>query len=99
LVFEITESLLLPDDRRCPDEIDQLAGLGLSFSIDDFRTGYSFLAVLQKAPKGQLKIAKGCPRPGGEGGRGDTPARGFRAGPHDRFHGQGAGYEGGSGRG
>jgi EAL domain-containing protein (putative c-di-GMP-specific phosphodiesterase class I) len=57
-VFEITESLLLPDDRRCRDEIDRLAGLGSTLTIDDFGTGYSSLAVVQEAPIGQLKIAK-----------------------------------------
>ncbi len=58
LVFEITESLLLPNDDVTRDSLSRLAELGVTFSIDDFGTGYSSLAVLQTAPIGQLKIDK-----------------------------------------
>jgi len=57
LVFEITESMLIPDDHLFRVEFDRLARLGLTFAVDDFGTGYSSLSVLQRAPIGQLKIA------------------------------------------
>lgn len=56
LVLEITESLLLPDDQSVQHELEHLANMGLTLSIDDFGTGFSSLSVLQQAPIGQLKI-------------------------------------------
>jgi diguanylate cyclase (GGDEF)-like protein/PAS domain S-box-containing protein len=56
LVFEITESLLLPSDEISDDVLRRLSGLGLIFSVDDFGTGYSSLATMKNAPIGQLKI-------------------------------------------
>jgi diguanylate cyclase (GGDEF)-like protein len=56
LVFEITESMLLPSDEIANDVLNRLFGTGLTFSIDDFGTGYSSLSTIQTAPIGQLKI-------------------------------------------
>jgi diguanylate cyclase (GGDEF)-like protein/PAS domain S-box-containing protein len=56
LVFEITESLLLPSDDISEDVLRRLSEMGLTFSVDDFGTGYSSLATMQTAPIGQLKI-------------------------------------------
>lgn len=56
LALEITESLLLPNDKRCELQLERLSQLGLMLSVDDFGTGYSSLAVLRQAPIGQLKI-------------------------------------------
>jgi diguanylate cyclase (GGDEF)-like protein/PAS domain S-box-containing protein len=56
LVLEITETLLLPDDHTVHNELEHLAQLGVTLSIDDFGTGFSSLAVLQHAPVRQLKI-------------------------------------------
>jgi EAL domain-containing protein (putative c-di-GMP-specific phosphodiesterase class I) len=56
LVFEITESLLLPNDDISNAALTRLSGLGLVFSVDDFGTGYSSLSTIQNAPIGQLKI-------------------------------------------
>jgi diguanylate cyclase (GGDEF)-like protein/PAS domain S-box-containing protein len=56
LVFEITESLLLPSDEIADDVLKRLSDIGLTLSIDDFGTGYSSLATMQTAPIGQLKI-------------------------------------------
>lgn len=58
LMFEITESLLLPDDTHCRADLERLSRLGLAFAVDDFGTGYSSLAVLHKAPVVQLKITR-----------------------------------------
>ncbi|MCG7906575.1 MAG: EAL domain-containing protein [Candidatus Thiodiazotropha taylori] len=56
LVFEITESLLLPDNKVANDTLKQLSELDVTFSVDDFGTGYSSLATIDNAPIGQLKI-------------------------------------------
>ena len=58
LVFEITETLLLPADTHSKTEMNRLENLGITFSVDDFGTGYSSLFVLQKSKVGQLKIAQ-----------------------------------------
>jgi diguanylate cyclase (GGDEF)-like protein len=59
LVFEITESLLLPSDNATVRTLERLSDIGITFSIDDFGKGFSSLAVMQTAPIGQLKIDKG----------------------------------------
>ena len=56
LVLEITESLLLPDNKVANDTLKQLSELDITFSVDDFGTGYSSLATIDNAPIGQLKI-------------------------------------------
>jgi diguanylate cyclase (GGDEF)-like protein/PAS domain S-box-containing protein len=56
LVFEITESLLLPDNKVANQTLKQLSALNITFSVDDFGTGYSSLATIDTAPIGQLKI-------------------------------------------
>jgi EAL domain-containing protein (putative c-di-GMP-specific phosphodiesterase class I) len=59
LIFEITESLLLPSDDVTQESPERLSKLGITFAIDDFGKGYSSLAVMQTAPISQLKIDKG----------------------------------------
>lgn len=56
LRIELTESLASEDEDDVLDKIDQLAALGLSFSIDDFGIGYSNLARLRRMPLSELKI-------------------------------------------
>jgi EAL domain-containing protein (putative c-di-GMP-specific phosphodiesterase class I) len=56
LIFEITESILLPSDEIVDDVLKRLSSIGLTLSVDDFGTGYSSLATMQTAPIGQLKI-------------------------------------------
>jgi diguanylate cyclase (GGDEF)-like protein len=56
LVFEITESLLLPNNRIANDTLKQLSELNITFSVDDFGTGFSSLSTIDTAPLGQLKI-------------------------------------------
>lgn len=76
LVFEITESLLLPRDEISEEVLKRLTGMGLTFSVDDFGTGYSSLAMMRDTPIGQLKIdrrfiteLKSPEESKGEGGR------------------------------
>ncbi|MEJ2424315.1 MAG: EAL domain-containing protein [Candidatus Thiodiazotropha sp.] len=59
LVFEITESLLLPNNPTVETTLENLSNYGVTFSIDDFGTGYSALASLRKAHIGQIKIDNG----------------------------------------
>ena len=56
LRMEITESLATDDEAAMLEKIDQLAALGLSFSIDDFGIGYSNLSRLRRMPLKELKI-------------------------------------------
>lgn len=54
--FEITENAMIVDPARAHRTLDRLSELGLSFSVDDFGTGFSSLAYLQRLPVGTVKI-------------------------------------------
>ena len=56
LNLEITESVLLDNDKESADVLEQLRALGIHLCIDDFGTGYSCLSHLQHAPIEVLKI-------------------------------------------
>jgi diguanylate cyclase (GGDEF)-like protein/PAS domain S-box-containing protein len=58
LVLEITESVLVHNDRATLDRLWELKRLGVQLAIDDFGTGYSSLAYLQAFPVDILKIDK-----------------------------------------
>ncbi|MEH6649180.1 MAG: EAL domain-containing protein [Motiliproteus sp.] len=55
LVIEITESMLI-EDQRSLSALRQLRGLGVKLSMDDFGTGYSSLSYLKHFPIDILKI-------------------------------------------
>ena len=55
LEVEITESVLMKRSMT-PDELRELAKLGIKTSIDDFGTGYSSLSYLTRLPIYKLKI-------------------------------------------
>ena len=58
LILEITESVLI-DDQRGPIEIlAKIRATGVRIAIDDFGTGYSSLAYLHRLPIDILKIDK-----------------------------------------
>ena len=58
LVLEITESLLLYDQKGAAGKLDELKRLGVRLAIDDFGTGYSSLSYLRQYPIDVLKIDK-----------------------------------------
>jgi diguanylate cyclase (GGDEF)-like protein len=56
LTLEVTESLLIEDNKVTFAVIDELRALGVAFALDDFGTGYSSLAYLSTYPFAQVKI-------------------------------------------
>jgi diguanylate cyclase (GGDEF)-like protein len=56
LELEITESVLLQDDRAVLDTLHQIRDLGVRICMDDFGTGYSSLSYLRSFPFDKIKI-------------------------------------------
>lgn len=56
LKLELTESALAADVNLVVARMRQLKALGITFSLDDFGTGFSSLSYLQRMPIDQLKI-------------------------------------------
>lgn len=56
LTIEITENLLIEDDKTTMEQLVLLSKMGVGLSIDDFGTGYSSLSYLKKFPISVLKI-------------------------------------------
>ncbi len=58
LKLEITETTIIEDIEITIAKMHALKKIGVTFSMDDFGTGHSSLAVLKKLPLDQLKIDK-----------------------------------------
>jgi EAL domain-containing protein (putative c-di-GMP-specific phosphodiesterase class I) len=58
LQFEITETAAMDEREQVFRVLEDLTALGVSLSIDDFGTGFSSLAYLQKLPVREIKIDK-----------------------------------------
>ncbi len=56
LVIEITESVLLVDEKRADEQIRGLQRMGVKVALDDFGSGYSSLLYLRKFGFDKLKI-------------------------------------------
>jgi predicted signal transduction protein with EAL and GGDEF domain len=56
LEIEITESVLLVDEKRANEQIKALQSLGVKVALDDFGSGYSSLLYLRKFGFDKLKI-------------------------------------------
>jgi EAL domain-containing protein (putative c-di-GMP-specific phosphodiesterase class I) len=59
LEIEITESVLLADERRADEQIRALQDMGVKVALDDFGSGYSSLMYLRKFGFDNLKIDRG----------------------------------------
>ena len=58
LVLEITEGVLIDNPEEMLKRIEDLHNLGVRIALDDFGSGYSNLAYLQRFPLDKLKIDK-----------------------------------------
>jgi diguanylate cyclase (GGDEF)-like protein len=56
LELEVTESAAMDDPSHSLDLLERLSGLGVVLSVDDFGTGHSSLAYLERLPVDALKI-------------------------------------------
>ena len=56
--LELTETVLLHDLHDVIGKMNQLKALGVTFSMDDFGTGFSSLSYLKRLPFDQIKIDK-----------------------------------------
>jgi Amt family ammonium transporter len=56
LEIEITESVLIDDDKRAHAILNGLKALGIRIALDDFGTGYSSLGYLSRFPFDVIKI-------------------------------------------
>lgn len=56
LEIEITESLILSNEKRIIEVLDRLRRDGMRVAIDDFGTGYSSLSYLNTLPIDKIKI-------------------------------------------
>jgi diguanylate cyclase (GGDEF)-like protein len=58
LILEVTESAIVRDVARAIEQLQRLRELGVRVAVDDFGTGQSSLAQLQRLPTDELKIDK-----------------------------------------
>ena len=56
LTLELTESVLVQDDKVILQRLQSLQSRGITLALDDFGTGYSSLSYLHRFPIGVLKI-------------------------------------------
>jgi EAL domain-containing protein (putative c-di-GMP-specific phosphodiesterase class I) len=58
LQLELTETALMTDSPGVRERMEQLATAGVSFSLDDFGTGFSSLSYLSRFPISTIKVDK-----------------------------------------
>jgi EAL domain-containing protein (putative c-di-GMP-specific phosphodiesterase class I) len=56
LELEVTENILLEDDKKALETFTRIRALGVGMAFDDFGTGYASLAYLKMFPINRLKI-------------------------------------------
>ena len=56
LLLEVTESVLMENDKFAVSVLEELRRSGIRLAVDDFGTGYSSLGALLRLPIDQLKI-------------------------------------------
>jgi diguanylate cyclase (GGDEF)-like protein/PAS domain S-box-containing protein len=68
LELEITETVLLTDNKISYGALNELRDMGVRIALDDFGTGYSSLSYLQKFRFQKLKIDRSFVSSDGDGG-------------------------------
>ena len=58
LEIEITESVMMKNEKKSMDRLNKIKDLGVFLSIDDFGTGYSSFNYLNEMPIDTIKIDK-----------------------------------------
>jgi diguanylate cyclase (GGDEF)-like protein/PAS domain S-box-containing protein len=58
LKLELTESVVLENVEEVVTRMEQIKAFGVTFSIDDFGTGFSSLSYLKQLPLSEVKIDK-----------------------------------------
>lgn len=66
LELEITENVLIGDDKRAISILSQLKAAGIKIALDDFGTGYSSLSYLRRFPFDRVKIDRSFVRGGAD---------------------------------
>jgi diguanylate cyclase (GGDEF)-like protein/PAS domain S-box-containing protein len=59
LELELTENIVIQNNKSTSENLRRLQELGVTFSIDDFGTGYSSLAYVKNFPVNRIKIDQG----------------------------------------
>ena len=79
LRLELTESVLIAGLDPVAEKMASLKKLGLTFSLDDFGTGFSSLAYLRRLPVSELKIDRSFVAAAAENDRDAALVRSIRA--------------------
>lgn len=73
--LELTESVFVSDPETVAARMNELAGAGFRFSLDDFGTGFSSLSTLRGLPLEQIKIDRSFITSAAENEKGGVIAR------------------------
>jgi len=79
LRLELTESVLIAGLEPVAEKMASLKMLGITFSLDDFGTGFSSLAYLRRLPVSELKIDRSFVTAAAENDRDAALVRSIRA--------------------